>query len=212
MTNFKLGLKVCGMKYRENIEAVSALQPDYLGFIFFEKSKRNFEGNPIEISANIKKVGVFVNETIPNIEEKSHLHSLDVIQLHGDESSGFCGELKEKLPEIKIWKAFSVDKDFEFEKLKNYSCADAFLFDTKGENPGGNGIKFDWEILENYHLDIPIILSGGISIDDVETIRNLKNQIPQIEIIDINSKFEIEPGLKNIERIKNFYEKLKLIR
>ncbi len=205
-------LKVCGMKFPENVKAVAALDPDYLGFIFYEKSERNFEDILPEIPSGIQKAGIFVNETISTIREKINEFNLNVIQLHGTESSVYVEELKQKLPEIMIWKAFSIGEEFDFEKLKIYENADAFLLDTKGKNHGGNGVKFNWEILGNYKLDKELILSGGISADDVPLIDDLQKQIPQLKTVDINSRFEIKPGLKDVDLVKSFYEKLKLIK
>lgn len=205
-------LKVCGMKYPENIKAVSALKPDYLGFIFYEKSVRLFEGNEMDISPEIKKVGVFVNESQEKITQKIKEFQLDIVQLHGDETPKDCEKLKQLNPEIKFWKAFSIQNEFDFKKLENYELADAFLFDTKGKNHGGNGVKFNWDILKNYNSDKEIILSGGISLEDVPLIFELQKEIPQIQTIDINSRFETQPGLKNVELVKRFYEKLKLLK
>lgn len=204
-------LKVCGMKYPENIKAISALKPNFLGFIFYEKSERLFEDKVIEISPEIQKVGVFVNESPERITQKIQEFQLDVVQLHGYETSYDCENIKKLNAEIKVWKAFAINEEFDFGELKNYEMADAFLLDTKGKNYGGNGVKFNWEILKNYNSDKEIILSGGISSDDVPLIFELQKEIPQIQTIDINSQFEIQPGLKDVELVKEFYEKLKLL-
>lgn len=203
-------IKVCGMKFLENIQAISDLEPDYLGFIFYEKSERNFDKLMPEIPSSIHKVGVFVNESISKIKEKVNEFNLNIVQLHGTESSVYLEELKKKLPEIIIWKVFSIGDEFDFNALKMYENADAFLLDTKGKNHGGNGFQFDWKILENYKMEKNIILSGGISAEDVLKIKALKSKIPQIEIVDINSRFETEPGRKNVELIKKFMNELKI--
>lgn len=205
-------LKVCGMKYPENIKAISALKPNFLGFIFYEKSERLFEDKVIEISPEIQKVGVFVNESPEKITQKIQEFQLDIVQLHGDETPKDCEKLKQLNPEIKIWKAFALSEEFDFGELENYEVVDAFLLDTKGKNYGGNGVKFNWEILKNYNSEKEIILSGGISMEDVPLIFELQKEIPQIQTIDINSRFEIEPGLKNLELVKEFYEKLKILK
>ncbi len=197
-------IKVCGMKFTKNIKMVSDLHPDYLGFIFYGKSIRNFDQIMPEIPSNIQKVGVFVNESLSKIKEKVKEFNLQVVQLHGTESSVYVEELKQKLPKIIIWKAFSIGNEFDFNALNKYKYADAYLFDTKGKDHGGNGIQFDWRILENYKMEKNIILSGGISAEDVIKIKEITLKVPQIEVIDINSRFETEPGLKNVDLLRNF--------
>ena len=193
-------LKICGMKYPENILEVSELLPDFLGFIFWEKSSRYFDGEIPEIPKLIKKVGVFVNATLEEISFKIKKYDLDLIQLHGNESPKFCEKLKKE--NIEIIKVFSVNDDFDFSLLKPFeNTCNYFLFDTKGKLPGGNGITFNWQILQQYKLTKPIFLSGGIGLDEIENIKKLN--LP-IYAIDVNSKFEIEAGLKNIELLKNF--------
>lgn len=209
LDNTPLELKVCGMRDESNLQELFPLEPDYIGMIFYSKSARFFSGNSISIPKEIQKVGVFVNESIPEIIQKIKQHDLKVAQIHGDESVKFCRDLKELLPELKIWKVFSVGEDFEMEKIHLYTMVDAFVFDTKGENYGGNGTKFNWRILENYTLKQDIVLSGGISIEDLPKIIEMKQRVPQIKIIDINSLFEIEPGIKNIKLVKEFSQKLK---
>lgn len=195
---------------KHNIETVAELQPDYLGVIFYDKSPRNFTGKIPLIPESIQKVGVFVNAPVSFIVEKINRHKIQVVQLHGDESEAFCLELKIKVPGIELWKVFRVGDDFEFKQLNAYNSVDKFLFDTKGKNHGGNGLKFNWKILENYNSEKGLILSGGISIDDLPEIRNLKSALLQLEIIDINSRFESGPGIKNPELIKVFIEQLKI--
>jgi phosphoribosylanthranilate isomerase len=201
-------LKICGMKYPENILEVGSLLPDYMGFIFWEKSARYFDGVMPELPKSIKKVGVFVNESIPVIVEKVNLYDLQAIQLHGQESVEFCSELKTKISTdvacnvstIEIFKVFSADENFDFSILKPYeSVCDYFLFDTKGKLPGGNGTTFDWKILEKYPSSKPFFLSGGIGIEELDSIKEISKTNLPIYAIDINSKFEIEPGLKNIQ-------------
>lgn len=199
-------IKICGMKH--NISAVAALQPDYLGFIFYEKSSRNFLGKMPQLNSDIKKVGVFVDEKISMISKKVEEFELNVIQLHGNESENYCLELKTLKPEIEIWKAFSVDEKFDFDAVKIYKSIDKILFDTKGKNPGGNGQKFNWKILENLKLDKPFILSGGIDSNDFQSIKNLKEKNPTLVAIDLNSRFEIEPGLKDIQKLEKFIKDL----
>ena len=187
------GLKICGMKNPQNILEVSQLLPDYLGFIFYEKSSRYFEGTIPELPKSIKKVGVFVDENEENIIKKIEKYDLNLLQLHGKESPELCAKLQKLVPVIKV---FSVDDDFNFQELDKYETAcDYFLFDTKGKLHGGNGVTFNWEILKNYKSSKPLFLSGGIGLEEIDKIKKL--DLP-IFAIDINSKFEIEPGLKNI--------------
>jgi phosphoribosylanthranilate isomerase len=201
-------LKICGMKYPDNIHDVGSLLPDYMGFIFWEKSARYFDGVMPDLPKSIKKVGVFVNESIAVIEEKIAKYDLQAIQLHGQESVEFCSELKTKIrtdvacnvSTIEIFKVFSADENFDFSILKPYeSVCDYFLFDTKGKLPGGNGTTFDWKILEKYPSSKPFFLSGGIGIEELDSIKEISKTNLPIYAIDINSKFEIEPGLKNIQ-------------
>ncbi len=153
------------------------------------------------IPSHIKKVGVFVNETIDEIKKAVEKYQLDFIQLHGDESADNCRELNNEA--YKIIKAFQLHKDFNFEQLNAYkNHCQYFLFDTQTILYGGSGQKFDWEILRNYDNEKAFFLSGGIDLEDAETISELKNM--NIHAIDINSKFEIKPGLKDINKIKKF--------
>lgn len=190
------------MRDKENISGLLVLKPDYIGFIFYVQSKRFVSDFPqIEIPSTTKKVGVFVNETIEEIIEKANKHTLDFVQLHGNETLEYCLALSAK--NIKIIKVFSVDENFDFSATKPFEkCVSLFLFDTKGNNYGGNGIKFNWELLQNYTGKTPFLLSGGICINDAEEIKKFKH--PAFLGIDINSGFELEPGLKNIKEIKEF--------
>ncbi|OAD91633.1 N-(5'-phosphoribosyl)anthranilate isomerase [Aequorivita soesokkakensis] len=208
-----MGLKICGMKH--NIAEVAKLQPDYLGFIFYEKSPRFFDLEEIpSLSLGIKKVGVFVNATIEEILETFEKYNLDVIQLHGNETKEFVLTLNMYLrlkfwDGYEVWKVFPVDDSFDFSKTRDFvKKVDAFLFDTKGDNHGGNGKTFNWEVLKNYKYETPFLLSGGIGLEEVDELKELlKTDLP-IHAIDVNSKFEIEPGLKNIEDLKRFKNEL----
>ncbi|KAB1157627.1 phosphoribosylanthranilate isomerase [Flavobacterium luteum] len=196
-------LKICGMKYPKNILEVSELLPDYMGFIFWDKSSRFFDGVMPDLPKSIQKVGVFVDATLNEIVSKIKKYNLNLIQLHGNESVEFCENLKkESIPIIKV---FSLNDDFNFKVLKPYEgVCDYFLFDTKGKLPGGNGIAFNWEVLKKYPSTKPFFLSGGIGIEEIASVKQLlKTNLP-IHTIDINSKFEIEPGLKNIQLLKDF--------
>ncbi len=223
-------LKVCGMKFTENIQQVAHLQPDYLGFIFYEKSKRNFEGIIPEFSNLIKKTGVFVNEYIEIVISLVEEYNLDAIQLHGDESVEYVANLKKQLTErrtlfieenkqikkkknkhyiseseVEIIKVFGIKDEFNFDVLEPYlEVVDYFLFDTKGKERGGNGIKFDWSVLEKYPFEKPFFLSGGIGLQDVDEVQKIiKSNLP-IYALDVNSKFESKPGVKKIEELEKF--------
>jgi phosphoribosylanthranilate isomerase len=204
-------LKICGMRDSENIRQVLTLQPDYLGFIFYEKSSR-FVGDELDedllnsFPFTTRKVGVFVNATAAYILEKVKKYNLDYVQLHGEELPDFCRNLK--LKGVNIIKAFSLDNDFNFGKLQNYKPhCDFFLFDTKGKERGGNGTTFDWSILDKYDNEKPFFLAGGI---DLENIYNaVKISGLKIHSLDVNSKFEISPALKNIEKLEELIKILK---
>lgn len=202
MKGHNLKVKVCGMKHLDNIGALLRLKPDMIGFIFYEKSPRFVHKVPKGIDyGETKKVGVFVNEKVKSILDFAQQYSLDYIQLHGSESPKKCSEIKKS--GFYVIKAFSVDDDFDFRKTRLYeSVCDLFLFDTKGAQPGGNGKVFDWEVLNNYEGDVPFLLSGGISNGMQNEVLKIKH--PQLIGVDVNSGFEIAPGLKNIRELQNF--------
>jgi phosphoribosylanthranilate isomerase len=199
-------LKVCGLKYKENIEQVAALQPDYIGFIFYNKSKR-FVGEDFQmpvISPEIKKTGVFVNASLEYVKAKVEQYKLDMVQLHGDETPGYCEQMR---CFVKVMKAFGIDEHFDFKVLESYkNYCDYFLFDTKTSEYGGSGKQFNWDVLKKYDNSVPFFLSGGIGLEDIS---NSKFQIPNLAAIDVNSRFEIEPGLKDIEKLKHLTKSLK---
>ncbi len=236
------------MKYQDNIAQVAKLQPDYLGFIFYKNSPRNFDNIIPQLPSSIKKVGVFVNETIAFIIEKIKTHQLNAVQLHGNESPEFCIQLKrhyEKQSDevisskksgchsvldtesinknneilkqvqhdksIEIIKVFSIKNQFNFEVLQPYeNVCDYFLFDTKGKLPGGNGYTFDWSVLSNYSSIKPYFLSGGIGLNQLEKLKQFQKSDASkyCHAFDVNSKFEIEAGLKHIEQLKEFKKHL----
>jgi phosphoribosylanthranilate isomerase len=203
-------LKICGMKYPDNILEVGSLLPDYMGFIFWDKSARYFDGTLPTLPQSIKKTGVFVNPSKEEILEKITKYDLQAVQLHGHESVAFCQELKNTLANtIEIIKVFSVDSEFDFNQLEPFeTVCDYFLFDTKGKLPGGNGTTFDWKVLEQYPSQKPFFLSGGIGLDEIDLVKQiLKTDLP-IFAIDVNSKFEIEAGLKNKEKLDRFKQKI----
>ena len=203
-------LKICGMKYTDNILEVGSFLPDYMGFIFWEKSARYFDGTLPTLPQRIKKTGVFVNANVKEILEKVTKYDLQAVQLHGHESVAFCQDLKNTLATtIEIIKVFSVDSEFDFNQLEPFeTVCDYFLFDTKGKLPGGNGTTFDWKVLEEYPSQKPFFLSGGIGLDEIDLVKQiLKTDLP-IYAIDVNSKFEIEAGLKEKEKLDRFKQKI----
>ena len=212
-----LKLKICGMKHPENIQEVAALQPDYMGFIFYEKTPRFFDTEIPKISDSIKKTGVFVKAAIAEILAEINEYKLDAIQLHGGESAEFCAELKTVLKEtnIAIIKVFSVKSEFDFDQLSAFEDhVDYFLFDTKGKHKGGNGETFDWSLLKEYPSEKPFFLSGGIGLEQLEDLKKFYGYLTNISkehllyAVDVNSAFETEPGLKNIEKLRQFVNEL----
>ena len=227
-------LKVCGMKYQDNIVQVAALEPDYLGFIFYKKSARHFDAVIPELPKSIKKVGVFVNANLEEVIKNINIHNLQAVQLHGEESPEYCLKLKrhyenrnnevissketncfdiEKKFRInksfEIIKVFSIKNEFNFDVLKPYEAVcDYFLFDTKGKLPGGNGYTFDWNVLNNYPSTKPFFLSGGIGLEESEKLKEFhQNKASKYcYAIDVNSKFEMEAGLKDINLLRKFKE------
>lgn len=193
-------LKICGMRDAANIASVAVLQPDYMGFIFYDKSPR-YVGEDFKlprIDSGIRKVGVFVNEGTELILRKVEQYKLDFVQLHGAESVEQCAELSQK---VDVIKAFSIDETFDFNALKPFeNHVTYFLFDTKGRYFGGNAKTFDWNLLKKYNQKVPFFLSGGIAPENVSDVEVLKNL--NIHAIDVNSGVEDAPGIKNITKIK----------
>jgi len=200
-------LKVCGMKYSQNITEIENLFPDLMGFIFYEKSKRFFNQPEINLNNKVKRVGVFVNENIQEIKNKIKKYKLDYVQLHGEENVNFCHSLK---PFVKIIKVFKIDYNFNFKKTEEFEeVCDYFLFDTKSQLHGGSGKKFDWDLLKNYNCKKDFFLSGGIDIGDIEEIKKIVNSYP-IAGIDVNSKFELDNLEKDKKKINLLIKKLRL--
>ena len=200
-------LKVCGMRELENISALSELDPNYIGFIFWSESSRFVDKKTPPLDKKIIKTGVFVDATFDYILTKIKDHQLDAVQLHGQESCSYCKVIKDY--GLKVIKSFSIKNTFDFNTLEDYenSC-DYYLFDTKGKLPGGNGFNFDWKILNEYPSQKPFFLSGGIGVDNLNEIKKLvKTKLP-IHAIDVNSKFETAPGNKNIELLKKFKKEI----
>jgi len=197
-------VKVCGINRENNLKRVSNLDVDMIGLNFYLGSKRFLNNISITIKDKVKRVGVFVNPSMTELLQYSAEAHLDYLQLHGSESPSFCREAKEICPVIK---AFGVDEHFDFQLLNDYDMVEYFLFDTKVPDHGGSGIKFNWGKLNEYHGDTPFLLAGGIGPDDASEIKKIKH--PMFMGVDINSKFEIEPGLKHVPRVEKFVNELK---
>lgn len=203
-------LKVCGLKDRENIMHVLEHKPDYIGFIFYEKSPR-YAGKELNADfaqsiSSVKKVGVFVNESEINILDKVSRLGLDYVQLHSNETPEFCKQIQQYVPVIK---AFGIGENFDFSSLKDYKdVCSYFLFDSSSKEYGGSGKVFDWNKIKEYALQKPFFLSGGIDLQSIDEIQNLT--IPQLMGVDVNSCFEIEPGMKDISKIKELTTKIKM--
>jgi phosphoribosylanthranilate isomerase len=206
-------IKVCGMRDIDNAFELAQLPIDYMGFIFYDKSPR-FINNRIDTKIidlldkrKIKKVGVFVNAILKDAIFLAEKNKLDVIQCHGDERPEYCNTLKDK--GYKVFKAFRIDNGFDFSLLEKYeNCCDYFLFDTSTKDFGGSGKKFDWDILNKYKNNKLIILSGGIGPGDEEATKQLRLNI---YAVDLNSRFEIAPGVKDVVKIGVFIENIKNI-
>ena len=217
--NYEL-IKVCGMRDAENIREVErlrvgdgtsgmALGIDLMGFIFWPKSSRYVSARPAYLPANCKRVGVFVDAAIDDIRQHMTDYALDYIQLHGQESPEYILSLRSVCGDsiATIIKAFNIATADDLAQTKPYEgLADYFLFDAKGKSVGGNGTKFEWSVLDDYHGPTPFILSGGIGPDDATAVSRLRH--PQLAGIDLNSKFEDAPALKNIQKLKTFLEQL----
>ncbi len=193
------------MKHASNIAAAADLRPAYLGFIFYAKSPRYIGEVSAElikyVPSSIKTTGVFVDEDLEMVKAYIFKHQLKAVQLHGREDAAYCQEIK--LTGVETIKAFGLDANFDFDQLAKYeNVVDYFLFDTRTAQHGGSGKVFDWKLLQDYALAKPYFLSGGIDIHHAENIRNIND--PRLYALDINSKFELEPGLKDINKIKEF--------
>jgi phosphoribosylanthranilate isomerase len=204
-------IKICGMRDSKNIQEVATLKPDLMGFIFYPKSKRfvgeDFNSDLVyNLMPEIQTTGVFVNVEIEAMVSTAKKYRFDYVQLHGNESPGYCKEAREE--GFKVLKAFGINNNFDWDVLQPYEkVCDYFLFDTSTKDYGGSGQKFNWDMLSQYKLQHPLFLSGGISPEDTLQIKNIN--IPYLSGIDINSKFEIEPGLKDIKLLKKFLEAIR---
>lgn len=201
-----LKIKICGMRESVNISQVADLKPDLMGFIFYPLSPRyaGIQLNPESLKhfhPGIKKAGVFVNEEIDRIKEIILKYSLDIVQLHGNESPEFCRILFEN--DIPVIKTIHVRDRMDFKGFYPYiPFTNYFLFDTSTSLFGGSGYKFDWDVISGYDFPHPFFLSGGISPEDISQILEIRH--PFLYGVDLNSRFEIEPGLKDVEMLKKF--------
>lgn len=201
-------IKVCGMREDGNIEAVASLNPDYMGFIWYAQSPRYaYRLSEVvlqQLPADIIKTGVFVNEKMPVIKALIKQYGFEAVQLHGQESPQFCNELKQQ---VQVLKAFGIYENFDFNQLLPYAnSVNYFLFDTKTAKHGGSGETFNWNILDNYPLQIPFFLSGGLSLDNLPEVKNIKH--PAFYGVDLNSRFELSAGVKDIDKLKKAFEVL----
>ena len=196
------------MRDSENIRAIEQTKADLMGFIFHPKSPRFVASLPEYMPKKQKRVGVFVNASLEQILAKAQKFSLEYIQLHGDEPSAFCSELKNR--GLKVIRAQRIANADDIIRAESYNMADLMIFDTKTELYGGSGKKFNWQLLENYKGCVPFLLSGGIRSDTFEEIKAFFH--PQFAGIDLNSGFEISPALKDVGKLNNFIEKIKGMR
>ncbi|WP_293672089.1 phosphoribosylanthranilate isomerase [uncultured Parabacteroides sp.] len=215
-------IKVCGMRDPENIREVGGLGVDWIGLIFFAGSPRKIiENGKLKIengdrrysdfqfsilNSQLKRVGVFVNASLEEMMETATVFRLDYLQLHGNETPEDCHAMQKR--GYSLIKAFSVATTGDLERTSAYEGrVDYFLFDTKCDNYGGSGKQFDWSILEAYHGETPFLLSGGLRPESASAIRSFHH--PRLAGIDLNSGFEIEPGLKDVEKLKRFIHDIK---
>ena len=204
-------IKVCGMHEAENIREVEALGIDMMGFIFWPKSSRYVSQRPDYLPKHVKRVGVFVDEDPEHVKRLADDYGLDYIQLHGHETPEVISFLRTPaLPHLRIIKAFNISTAEDLLQTQPYEgLVDGFLFDAKGKSVGGNGEKFNWDVLDAYDGETPFLLSGGIGPDDVERVHAFHH--PMCIGIDLNSRFELSPGLKDIAKLKAFIYNLKKI-
>jgi len=197
-------VKVCGMRDAENIRQLEALGIDWMGMIFWPKSKRYVSTPPVYLPQHVRKVGVFVDASLDAIRQHVEDYQLDIVQLHGQESPDMLKVLKP----LTLIKAFNIAMPEDLPKTEPYEgLADYFLFDTKGKSVGGNGKKFDWSVLASYQGETPFLLSGGIGPEDAQDVKTFHH--PKCIGIDLNSRFETEPGLKDITKLKQFLEAIR---
>ena len=197
------------MRYAENIREVEALGIDWMGFIFYEGSSRYVSTKPAYLPTRCKRVGVFVNSTESEILEKCDEFGLDLVQLHGNESAGFCSDLRKMLPtDIQIIKMLSISDGKAFSVTKAFMpYVDYFLFESPCREYGGSGKQFNWSLLDLYRGDKPFILTGGIGPDDASRLMELQHS--RFAGIDLNSRFEIAPAMKSVDLLKQLINNIR---
>ena len=206
-----LKIKVCGMRETENIRQLAECRPDFMGMVFYPKSPRFAGDVPGErmlasFPESIIKTGVFVDADLSFMYSKTQMFGLQAVQLHGYESPEICNQLM--LKGLMVIKAFRINEHTDFSGMANYlACTNFFLFDTASDIPGGSGKGFNWELLDKYQLAHPFFLSGGIGPEDAERIISLNHKA--LSGVDINSRFETEPGVKDIKKVKDFIDIIK---
>lgn len=215
--HFTCLVKVCGMRDAENIRSVEALGVDWMGFIFWPHSNRFVSERPAYLPTKAKRVGVFVDEETDTVLRIAADYALDLIQLHGSESPAYLRALRQRLADegspVVIIKAFNIATAADFTLTATYAgLADYFLFDTKAHQPGGNGQQFDWSVLTAYNGDTPFLLSGGIGPDDAKRLHQAfaLDGFPVSTClgIDLNSRFESAPALKDVNALQQFLSRL----
>ncbi|GAB3734075.1 phosphoribosylanthranilate isomerase [Spirosoma lituiforme] len=204
-------IKVCGLRDADNLKEIAALGPDFVGFIFYDQSPR-FVGEELDadvvkgLPRSIRKVGVFVNASPDLILRSVKKYDFQYVQLHGNETPDYCRSLRNR--GINIIKAFRVDESFNFSMLNNFKAqCDFFLFDAKGDQPGGNGHTFDWSILSRYDNEKPFFISGGIGLDNLDQLADLKGM--KLYGVDVNSQVELSPGVKDVNKVKELITRLR---
>ncbi len=199
-------VKVCGMRNSENIRDIEHTGIDWMGFIFYPTSSRYVPKRPEYLPKKVKRVGVFVNENIKEILSIADRFQLDYIQLHGNESPDFCHMLETR--GLRTIKAFPIATAEDFQATVPYSgCCTYFLFDTKSPAYGGTGQKFDWNMLDFYQGDTSFLLSGGIRVEDTDKLKTINNK--HLIGFDLNSNFELTPGIKRVDLVRKFVEQIK---
>lgn len=207
-----LKIKICGMRDAANIGAVSALSPDYMGFIEYAPSPR-FVGERFVVPENVPRaigrVGVFVDASYEAIVQRAAGSGYDVVQLHGDESPELCSRLSDA--GLRVIKVFRVDDAFDFNDTRPFrDTADVFLFDARGRMYGGNGVRFNWKVLQRYDQAVPFLLSGGLRVEALQDIEELSDM--NLYGFDLNSGVELAPGVKDTDRVRAFMERIRGIR
>ncbi|MCO6429317.1 MAG: phosphoribosylanthranilate isomerase [Deltaproteobacteria bacterium] len=200
------------MRERDNIEEILQLSPDFMGFIFYRPSKR-YVGDGFKLSEDkfnwgvCRRVGVFVNHELDVVRRAVDDANLHAVQLHGSEEPAYCEQLKEALPDIEIWKAFSVGPDFDLQSISLYSdVTETFLFDSPLSGFGGSGRSFDWGLISRYNDPRPFILAGGIGSGNISEALRFKRKAASLIAVDINSKAEKVPGVKSPELVSRIIE------